>query len=130
MDFKKKTELLVTSLQGNVLFFFNKKTGQSLSTVEFSTYDILKIIRNLDPNKVHGHDMTSIWMWKSCDESICKPLGIIFRSCLQNVVPIFQKKNRKQEVKNYRPISLLPVSSKIFERLLYDRIIMFFTENS
>ena len=60
MDFKKKTELLVTSLQGNVLFFFNKKTGQSLSTVEFSTYDILKIIRNLDPNKVHGHDMTSI----------------------------------------------------------------------
>ena len=59
MDFKKKTELLMTSLPGNVLLFFNKKTGQSLSIVEFSTY-ILKIIKNLDPNKVHGQDMTSI----------------------------------------------------------------------
>ena len=40
-----------------------------------------------------------------------------------------QKKNNKQELKNYRPISLLPVSSKIFERLLYDSMFKFFTEN-
>ena len=39
-------------------------------------------------------------------------------------------KNNKQEVKNYRPIYLLPVSSKIFERLLYDSMLTFFTENS
>ena len=43
-------------------------------------------------------------------------------SCLQ--------KNTKQELKNYRPISLLLVSSKIFERLLYDSMFKFFTENS
>ena len=43
-------------------------------------------------------------------------------SCLQ--------KSNKQEVKNYRPIYLLPVSSKIFERLLYDSMLTFFTENS
>ena len=36
-----------------------------------------------------------------------------------NVVPIFKKNPKKQEVKNYRSISLLPVSSKIFER--FDR---------
>ena len=30
----------------------------------------------------------------------------------------FQKKNKKQELRNNRLISLLPVSSKIFERLL------------
>ena len=40
------------------------------------------------------------------------------------------KKNSKQELKNYRSISLLPVSSKIFERLLYDSMFKFFTENS
>ena len=79
-------------------------------------------------------------MLKICYESICKPLGIIFRSCLQNgkfptewkkaiVVPVF-KKNNKQEVKNNRTISLLPVSSKIFERLLYDSMFKFFTEDS
>ena len=46
-----------------------------LSPVEFSTYDILKIIRNLNPNKAHSHDMISIPMLKICDESIYKPLG-------------------------------------------------------
>ena len=46
-----------------------------------------------------------------------------------NVVPVFKKKN-KQELKNYRPISLLLVSGKIFERLLYDSMFKFFTENN
>ena len=58
---------------------------------------------------------------KNCDESVSKPLGIIFWSCSENgkllsewkktnVVPVFKKK-KKQEVKNYCPIFLLPVSS-------------------
>ena len=61
-----------------------KKMFQSLSTVEFSTNDIVKIIKNLSPRKPHGHDVISIQMLKNCDESIWKPLGIIFRSCVQN----------------------------------------------
>ena len=80
-------------------------------------------------------------MLKICDESICKPVGIICWSCLQNgklpsewketnVVSAFNKKKNKKKVKNYCPISLLPVSSKIFERLLYGSMFKFFTENS
>ena len=46
-----------------------------------------------------------------------------------NVAPVF-KRNNKQELKNYCPISLLPVSSKIFERLLYDSMFKFFTDNN
>ena len=52
-----------------------------------------------------------------------------FRMVKANVVPVFKKK-KKQEVKNYRPISLQPVSIKIFERLLYDSMFKFLTENS
>ena len=85
-------------------------------------------MKNLYPNKVHGHDMISIGMLKICNESICEPLEIIFRSCLENgefpselkctnVVPDI-KRNNKQELRNYHPISLLPVSDKISERLL------------
>ena len=77
-------------------------------------------------------------MLKICDESVCKPLAVIFRSCLENgkfpsewkkvnVVPVF-KKNNKQKLKNHRPISLLPDSGKIFERLLYDCMFKSFTE--
>ena len=55
-----------------------------LSTVELLTCNILEIIINLNPNKAHGHDVISIWMLKICNESICKPLGVIFRSGLEN----------------------------------------------
>ena len=40
------------------------------------------------------------------------------------------KKGDKQNVKNYRPISLLPVAGKMFERILYNNIYEFFTENN
>ena len=79
-------------------------------------------------------------MIKICDASVCKPLGLIFGSCLQNgkfptewkkanVVPA-HKKGDKQNLKNYRPISLLPVAGKIFQRILYNNIYEFFTENN
>ena len=61
----------------------SKKSSESLTAIEFSNNDILKRIRNLDPKKDHGHDMISIRMVKTCDDSICKPLKLIFQSCLE-----------------------------------------------
>ena len=55
-----------------------RKTHESLSTVDFSTDDILKIIRNLDPNKAHVHDTISIRIIKIRDTPICRPLKLIF----------------------------------------------------
>ena len=83
--------------------------------------------------------MISIRMIKLCGISICKPLEIIFQNCLRsgkflsewkkaNVVPTF-KKSDKQCIKNYGPGSLLPVSGKVFERLLYNNMFSFFSEN-
>ena len=79
--------------------------------------------------------MISIPMLKLCGDSICKPLVLIFKTCLRNgrfplewkkvnVVPI-HKKGDKQTIKNYRPVSLLPICEKIFERLLYDTMFDF-----
>ena len=109
-----------------------KLTNISLDTVNFSTGDISKIINNLDLDKAHGHDMLSIGMIKLCGNSICKPLSIIFNDCLKvgkfpsdwkkaHVVPI-HKKGDKQCLENYRPISLLPICSEIFERLIYNEL--------
>ena len=89
----------------------SKHTNNILDTIIFSKEDIYKIIKNLDPNKAHGHDMISIRMIKLCGISICKPLEIIFQNCLRsgkfpsewkkaNVVPTF-KKGDKQCIKNY-----------------------------
>ena len=46
-----------------------------------------------------------------------------------NVVPV-HKKGNKQSLENYRPISLLAICSKIFERLIYNEMFTFFTENN
>ena len=53
-------------------------------TIDFSHDDVFKIIRNINPNKPHGRDIISIRMVKVCDDSICKPLKLIFKSCLES----------------------------------------------
>ena len=72
--------------------------------------------------------MLSIRMLKLCGESIYKTLNLIFKSCLETdqfpsdrkkAVPVF-KKSDKRLLKNYRPISILPINGKILERLLYN----------
>ena len=84
--------------------------------------------------------MISTGMLKLCGDSVCKPLELIFKTCLRNVrfplgwkmanvVPI-QNKGDKQTIKNYLPVSLLPFCAKIFERLLYDTILDFFSKNN
>ena len=45
-----------------------------------------------------------------------------------NIVPI-HKKGDKQTLKNYRPVSLLPICGKIFERLLFNEMFRFFLDN-
>ena len=45
-----------------------------------------------------------------------------------NVVPI-NKKEQKNLIKNYRPISLLSIFSKVFERLVFNMLFNFFLQN-
>ena len=78
-------------------------------------------------------------MFKICGNSIYKPLQLIFRSCIENgKFPsewkkandvLVHKKGNKQTLENYRPVSLLPICGKIFERLIYNSLFEFFIAN-
>ena len=98
--------------------------------VTISEEQILNIIRSLNRNKAHGWDEISIRMIKLSDTSLVTPLKIIFMNCLKkgifpevwkcaNAVPVNKKKEKKLKA-NYRPISLLPISGKVLEKLAYD----------
>ena len=109
-------------------------TEATFSSITCEENDILKFIRNPDISKAHSFDDISVRMVKLCDDSLVKLLSEIFQKCINsgvfldswkksNIVPI-QKKNDKQFViNNYRPVSLLPICSKIFERII---LIQFF----
>ena len=79
---------------------------------------LLKLLRNIDSNKAHGHGNISIRMLKICGDIIRKPLELIFKQTFitgtysfdwrkGNIVPVHNKGN-KQNIKNYHLVSLLP----------------------
>ena len=47
---------------------------------------------------------------------------------IANIKPIY-KENNKEEKRNYRPISILPTISKIFERSSTDQLVKFLEQN-
>ena len=75
-----------------------------------------------------------------CDDFMGNPLRIIYENILSsgiypgiwksaNLTPI-HKKGDKQLVNNYRPISLLPICGKIFEKLVFNQLYTFFISNN
>jgi hypothetical protein len=107
--------------------------------VVFTEELILSIIKKLNTKKAHGHDGISIAMLKLCPDEVAKPLCLIFKKCidtgsfpsqwkLANVQPV-HKKNSRQEKTNYRPISLLPICGKIFEKIVFDALYTYLMAN-
>ena len=114
-------------------------TNSNLEYIQISRKLILNINSNLNVNKAHGADNISGRMIDLCGESITLPLSIIFTNIMNtgifpnnwksaNVTPTF-KKESKQNIKNYRPISLLPLFAKIFERILFSQMYNYFVSN-
>ena len=60
------------------------KTHSKLNSISFEKEDILKIIRNLNVNKAHGHDAISIWMLKICDSEVVEPLSLIYENFIDS----------------------------------------------
>ena len=78
-------------------------------------------------------------MIQICGDSIIPPLKIIFESAIisshfpdawkkGNIIPV-HKKESKNLVKNYRPISLLPIFGKILQKIIYNNLFEYFQEN-
>ena len=78
-------------------------------------------------------------MIKVCEKAILEPRSIIYKNCIgtgifpdswkkSNIVPV-HKKGDKQLLENYRPVSLLPILGKVFEKILYNNIYEYLQEN-
>ena len=127
-------------LNSSVLPPFRHLTGQRLDNIVIDSDEILSLIRGINPNKSNGPDIISGHMLRLCDKSIVLPLKLIFFNILRtgtypllwklaNVTPVYRKSD-KQLVKNYRPISLLPLCGKIFEKIVFNSLYRYLTQNN
>ena len=102
--------------------------------------DVLNIINKLKHTNSAGIDNISNKAFKIIKHLIAPHLVIIINQSLETgsfpdklkiakVKPLY-KKNDSSSFCNYRPISLLPVISKIFEKVVHKQLLDYFTNNN
>ena len=103
--------------------------------------ETLKAIDNLEnKNSSDRHDGISNKLLKLTKKELSKSLTLIINQMIttgifpdsfkkSKITPLF-KKGDQSLLLNYRPISLLPTISKVFERILFDQMYTYFNTNS
>lgn len=94
-----------------------------------------KLIKNLKNKNSCGYDEVSTNVIKFCINNIVSPLtylinlsfdtGVFPQILKKAIVKPLHKKSSKSEMTNYRPIALLSIYSKIFEKAMYNRVTKF-----
>ena len=108
-------------------------THESLNSITITVTDVFEALISLDVEKSCGIDRIAPKVLHSCAGPLCEPLHHLFSMSLRHatlpsswkihkVIPIF-KAGDHCSVRNYRPISLLSNTSKVLERLIYNKII-------
>ena len=98
---------------------------------KISPEKILNILKGLNPSKAAGNVNLSRKFLKDDADILARPILQLCNHCIKlnsfprsckivKVKPLF-KKGSKTDPQNYRPISLLPILSKIIERIIYDQ---------
>jgi len=105
----------------------------SFSNIIITEEEVYDCLNNLDITKAMGPDGIPPIVLSKCASVLYRPLHHLF--CLtvkygylpsewniHKVIPIFKSGDRTQ-VKNYRPISLLSITSKVLERIIFNKTI-------
>jgi hypothetical protein len=113
---------------------FDTRIITQLCAISFNYIDTLQVLISIDTNTAVGPDNVSGLPLKECAHEMAVPLTIIcnrsycsgvFPEMLSkaNVAPVFKAGDRI-DVTNYRPISLLPLLSKLFEKLVHSHVLI------
>ena len=132
-------EVLSSASDKAKLFAKNFSKNSNLSYLKLHNISITpkmvkKVIMNLDSSKASGPDCIPVVVLKNCEPELSYILAKLFNKCLKescfpdcwkvsSVVPVFKNVGERSTAKNYRPVSLLSVVSKVFEKLVNNRIV-------
>ena len=107
--------------------------------MEVTEEEVCLGLRKLKSGKAAGADGLSKELLKMASMSLAPSLASLFNKILQrvtypdlwkqaNVSPVHKKGSRQNKI-NYLPISLLPTIGKVLERLVFNRMYSFLTDN-
>ena len=113
---------------------FPSRTNLKLHNISITPKMVKKVITNLDSSKASGHDCIPVMVLKNCEPELSYILAKLFNNCLKEscfpdcwkvslVVPVLKNVGERSTAKNYRPVSLLSVVSKVFEKLVNNKIV-------
>ena len=100
-----------------------------------SSSNVFSLLNKLSKSKATGLDNISAKLIRECADLISIPLCNIFNNSLSSglfpddwkcarVTPLF-KQGERTDVNNYRPISVISIIAKVFERIVYDQLCSF-----
>jgi hypothetical protein len=129
----------IPKCDGNIEQFLSASTESSMMIEPTDPIEIDNIIKGFSNNKAAGYDNILSKIVKSVSYSIARPLTILFNLSFETgifpdqmkiakVIPLF-KSDDKRVINNYRPISVLPIFSKIIEKLMHKRLSKFLDKN-
>ena len=111
-----------------------------LKTIDNSA--VFSLLFKLGKSKATGPDKISTRLLCECSDIISNSLCLIFnRSISTGIFPdewkcakvlplLIFKQGCRSELNNYRPISIIPIVAKVFERIVYDQVMMYITNHN
>ena len=107
------------------LLIFPFRTNLKLDNIYITPKMFRKVITNLDSSKASGPDCIPVVVLKNCEPELSYILAELFNKCLKkscfpdcwkvaSVVPVFKNVGERSTAKNYCPVSLLSLVSKVF----------------
>ena len=135
-----KTKLNISFSHKHFSDFPKKRSNISFFVSPTDKTEIEDVISSFDFNKSVGPNSISTKIVKLLKDDISSQLSEIFNISFSSgvfpsilktakVIPV-HKKDSKLDFSNYRPISLLSNIEKILERLMYNRMYKFFSDNN
>ena len=113
---------------------FPSRTNLKLYNISVTPMMVKKVIRKLDLPKASGPDCIPMVVLKNCEPELSYILAELLNKCLKescfpdcgkvsSVVLVFKNVWERSTAKNYCPVSLLSVVSKVFGKLVNNRIV-------
>ena len=112
---------------------FQSRMNLKLHDISVTPKMVKKVIMNLDFSKASGPDCIPVVVLKNCEPELSYILAELFNKCLKescfpdcwkvsSVVPVLKNVGERSTAKNYRPVSLPSVVSKVLEKLVNNRL--------